>query len=260
MSAPGPPDPVEPTEPTDPETAVPSARAVRRGRRRERLLQRRAEERTPELDAYVARTQTALDLLALCTIWLSFLPLTGDLGDARAYWLLGRLGLSLIFLADLLARTRRAAHPSRYWRTHPVLVAAVLVPPVRVLFSLRLLGEVFRRGNLARFVFVAVILAVNIAIVVWAFEHSDPAANIDSIWLALWWAVVTVTTTGYGDYVPITVGGRVSAVALMALGLTTLAPRRTSSSATRAPPSTTCWPTRCACCSWASTRVCGRRR
>lgn len=56
----------------------------------------------------------------------------------------------------------------------------------------------------------------------WGFESTAPGANITTIGEALWW-VVTVTTVGYGDYVPITVGGRLTAVALLALGVITLA-------------------------------------
>lgn len=40
---------------------------------------------------------------------------------------------------------------------------------------------------------------------------------------ALWWAVVTLTTTGYGDVVPLTVGGRMVGSVLMISGITVLA-------------------------------------
>ena len=40
---------------------------------------------------------------------------------------------------------------------------------------------------------------------------------------ALWWAVVTLTTTGYGDVVPVTVGGRMIAAVLMICGIAVLA-------------------------------------
>ena len=36
---------------------------------------------------------------------------------------------------------------------------------------------------------------------------------------ALWWSVVTVTTVGYGDISPVTVGGRIVGVLLMFLGI-----------------------------------------
>jgi voltage-gated potassium channel len=180
-------------------------------------------QRTPTLDAYLARTRNGFDILALCTIWLSFLPFTGEIGRYGGTWWLLRIALSLAFLTDLVMRSVRAAHPWRYWRDKPLLVAEVFLPPIRVFFSLRLLRTVFRKGNLPRFMFTAAILAANLAIIVWACEQSAPDRNIDTVWQAFWWAIVTVTTTGYGDYTPVTAQGRVFAVVLMGLGVTSLA-------------------------------------
>jgi voltage-gated potassium channel len=50
-------------------------------------------------------------------------------------------------------------------------------------------------------------------------ERDHPDANIDSIAEALWWAVVTVTSVGYGDAFPMTAAGRVVAIVLMILGI-----------------------------------------
>lgn len=43
--------------------------------------------------------------------------------------------------------------------------------------------------------------------------------NFPSIGSGLWWAVQTVTTVGYGDYVPKTVAGRVLATLVMLGGI-----------------------------------------
>jgi voltage-gated potassium channel len=51
------------------------------------------------------------------------------------------------------------------------------------------------------------------------FEKSAPGSNIHSYHDALWWAVVTVTTVGYGDRFPVTEGGRAVAVVLMLVGI-----------------------------------------
>ena len=45
-------------------------------------------------------------------------------------------------------------------------------------------------------------------------------SNIKTAYDALWWSITTVTTVGYGDHYPVTVGGRVIAVALMGVGIT----------------------------------------
>jgi voltage-gated potassium channel len=52
-----------------------------------------------------------------------------------------------------------------------------------------------------------------------AFERHAHGANIHNFGDALWWAVVTVTTVGYGDTYPVTSGGRGVAVVLMLVGI-----------------------------------------
>lgn len=46
-------------------------------------------------------------------------------------------------------------------------------------------------------------------------DHQD----FGNVWLGLWWSVQTVTTVGYGDVVPKTVGGRVIAAVVMLSGI-----------------------------------------
>jgi voltage-gated potassium channel len=50
-------------------------------------------------------------------------------------------------------------------------------------------------------------------------EHDVQAATFGSVPAALWWAVVTLTTVGYGDVVPITVLGRLVGAVVMICGL-----------------------------------------
>ena len=50
-------------------------------------------------------------------------------------------------------------------------------------------------------------------------EENAKASNIHNYPDALWWAVVTVTTVGYGDRFPTTGGGRTVAVVLMLVGI-----------------------------------------
>lgn len=50
-------------------------------------------------------------------------------------------------------------------------------------------------------------------------EHDVQPAGFGNVPAALWWAVATLTTTGYGDVVPITLLGRIIAAAVMICGL-----------------------------------------
>jgi voltage-gated potassium channel len=50
-------------------------------------------------------------------------------------------------------------------------------------------------------------------------EDSSPRANITSFPRALWWSVETATTVGYGDFFPVTAGGRVIASVVMLVGI-----------------------------------------
>ena len=52
---------------------------------------------------------------------------------------------------------------------------------------------------------------------VWLLERGVPGGTLGSWGDSLWWALTTITTTGYGDHVPVTLAGRlVGAVVMMA--------------------------------------------
>jgi voltage-gated potassium channel len=55
------------------------------------------------------------------------------------------------------------------------------------------------------------------------FEAAHEDGNIRTAGDALWWAITTVTTVGYGDFYPVTFEGRVVAVVLMVTGVGTFA-------------------------------------
>jgi voltage-gated potassium channel len=77
------------------------------------------------------------------------------------------------------------------------------------------------RGQYALFItMLLVLLTLTISsVLVLQFEIQSPDANITTGGDALWWAVVTITTVGYGDHYPVTPLGRMTAVGVMFAGI-----------------------------------------
>ncbi len=59
------------------------------------------------------------------------------------------------------------------------------------------------------FLNVALILIFLSAVGIYYFESGSQPEHFASVFHSLWWAIVTLTTVGYGDVFPITIGGRV---------------------------------------------------
>jgi voltage-gated potassium channel len=77
------------------------------------------------------------------------------------------------------------------------------------------------RGQYATFITIlaAGIVLCTASILVLQFESRSPDANIKTGGDALWWAVVTITTVGYGDFYPVTSLGRLTGVSVMFAGV-----------------------------------------
>jgi voltage-gated potassium channel len=67
---------------------------------------------------------------------------------------------------------------------------------------------------------VVALLTVFLVVVAGAAQQATFDSNeFPSMWDGVWWAVVTVTTVGYGDLYPVDVEGRIIGIALMLLGI-----------------------------------------
>ncbi|QDV70599.1 Cyclic nucleotide-gated potassium channel [Rosistilla carotiformis] len=75
------------------------------------------------------------------------------------------------------------------------------------------------REEIVLFFFVTVILLYLASVGIYHFEHAAQPEAFASVFHCLWWAVVTLTTVGYGDVYPITAGGRIFTFAILLIGL-----------------------------------------
>jgi voltage-gated potassium channel len=84
---------------------------------------------------------------------------------------------------------------------------------------MRRLERAFETDRVLLYLISAVaLIAVGFAAIMRLVDQED----FPSFGLALWWAVSTVTTVGYGDVVPVEPHGRAIAAALMVIGFGTV--------------------------------------
>jgi voltage-gated potassium channel len=137
-----------------------------------------------------------------------------------------------VFVIDYVVTLILAKPRWKWFYTHLFDLAIVVLPMLRPLRLLRLVtlltilqraaGPAFR-GRVVIYVIGAVSLLVFVAaLAMLDTERSAPGSLITTFPDSLWWAVVTITTVGYGDVYPVTELGRVIAVGVMLGGIALL--------------------------------------
>ena len=75
------------------------------------------------------------------------------------------------------------------------------------------------KEEIVLFSIVTLMLLYVSAVGIYYFEHESQPDQFKSIFHSIWWAVTTLTTVGYGDVYPITIGGRVFTFFILMIGL-----------------------------------------
>jgi voltage-gated potassium channel len=155
----------------------------------------------------------------ICVVFLLDFFLNLTRASTKREYFIGRRGwLDLIgsipsfgvFRFSVLLRLARLSRLARITRLMRGQNKAALVKDI-----------VDHRGQYAAFVTVlaAMIVLVFTSTLVVQFENRSAEANITSGGDALWWAIVTITTVGYGDRFPVTTAGRITGVFVMLAGV-----------------------------------------
>ncbi|WP_417861116.1 ion transporter [Winogradskyella sediminis] len=69
------------------------------------------------------------------------------------------------------------------------------------------------------FMIITIMLIYFAAVGIYYFENEAQPEHFSSIFSSLWWSIVTLTTVGYGDVYPVTVGGRIFTFFMLLIGL-----------------------------------------
>lgn len=187
----------------------------------------------------------ALILLSLVTFSISTLP---NLGDATVKALrYFEVVTVAIFTVEYALRIYASKQPAKFIFSFYGLIDLIAILPfylstgldLRALRSFRLL-RVFRilkllkynqainrfqraltiaKEELILFGFVSLILLYLSAVGIYYFEYAAQPEVFKSVFHSLWWAVTTLTTVGYGDMYPITLGGKIFTFFILMIGL-----------------------------------------
>jgi len=130
--------------------------------------------------------------------------------------------IDLLAIAPALVATRVDLRFLRIARLARVLRVLKLA---RYSQGIGLIGRVVKRKReelLVALGFFLILLVMASALMYFAEHDAQPKA-FSSIPAAMWWAVVTMTTLGYGDVYPVTVAGRILAGITALLGIAAFA-------------------------------------
>jgi voltage-gated potassium channel len=186
-----------------------------------------------------------LTIISLVLMVVMFLPLSGAAIDLLRFY--DNL-ICVIFLTDFFLNLRAAHKKSDYlirergWLdllgSFPSLGLSLRFSGIFRLFRLSRLARIsrlLRTKNKKQFlrdvarnrsqyaavitILTALIVLSSASVLVLAFESQSPDAKITTGVEAIWYAFVTITTVGYGDYYPVTIMGRITALFLMITGV-----------------------------------------
>jgi len=165
---------------------------------------------------------------------LLFFPLSGEM---RHLFIGLDFLICSIFLLQLVVDLIRASNRVQFMKLHWIdFIASIpMIEPLRYarLFHILRIVLVLRSGrnvlkqlqanrHEATIASILLLLVLMIALgssFMLFFESGNPKANIHSGADALWWALVTISTVGYGDHFPVTTAGRLIATAMILCGV-----------------------------------------
>lgn len=141
-------------------------------------------------------------------------------------------GTWALFAVDYVVRLALSVRRLEFVRSNMLDLAVIVLPllrPLRLLRLVTLLNVLNRyagrslRGRVAVYVAGSTTLVLFVAaLAALDAERGRPGASIVTFGDAVWWAIATVTTVGYGDLYPVTATGRVVAGGLMIAGIALL--------------------------------------
>ena len=184
-----------------------------------------------------------LIILSLFTFSLETLP--GLTDEQREYLHYSEIVISILFTIEYVLRIVTAEKKTSYIFSFYGFIDLMAILPfylvflgvdlyvIRALRVLRIvkltrysvamirLGKAFSiaKGEVVVFLLATLVLLYLAAVGVYIFESRAQPENFVSVFDGMWWAVASLTTVGYGDIYPVTMGGKLFTFIVLIFGL-----------------------------------------
>ncbi|WP_299801561.1 ion transporter [uncultured Shewanella sp.] len=172
--------------------------------------------------------QLAMMLLSLLSVIVVLVLTFGRVdGETKRLLFMIDFSICLIFMSNFFFELFKASDKASYLKHHwidfvasiPAIEAlrmARLFQILRVIRLIRMTRSLIvpmlkqrRQATIASLLVALVTILTLSSVLVLIVESGVEGANIDTAESAIWWALVTISTVGYGDYYPVTTAGHI---------------------------------------------------
>jgi voltage-gated potassium channel len=197
-------------------------------------------KRREQLDFGYELFIAAVSILSVFNMVLAYIP--GVDPDAINVVYIINAVLTLLFIYDFGLRFATAPSRSFYFiRDYGWADLLAVIPALRIFrlfriykayriihkYGARYIVSYLSKNRAASALYILVLMVILIieagGFLVLQAERAAPSANILTAFDAIWWSYVTITTVGYGDRYPVTIGGRMVGILVMTTGVAVFA-------------------------------------
>ena len=126
--------------------------------------------------------------------------------------------IDLLAILPFFLNTAIDLRAIRAFRVFRIFRALKLIRYNRALHRFHIAAGIIKEEVILFFIVTAILIYLSAA-GIYFFENETQPETFSSIFHSFWWAVVTLTTVGYGDVFPVTMGGKIFTFFVLMLGI-----------------------------------------
>ncbi|WP_405205563.1 ion transporter [Aquimarina sp. LLG6339-5] len=126
--------------------------------------------------------------------------------------------IDLLAIVPFYLKTTIDLRALRAFRVFRIFRALKLIRYNKALNRFHIAAKIVKEEMVLFFIVTGILIFLS-ASGIYFFENEAQPDTFSSIFHSLWWAIVTLTTVGYGDVFPITIGGKIFTFFVLIVGI-----------------------------------------